>query len=198
MALLYNTYTWGGHNWGKPAASGNNISYLAAMDDRISLLSDLHHYANKQQRVITGASGETLLWTDKYIYPLFMKPIMVLDGTIFGQLRYGLKRQSGSGTLSLSKIEITLKKIDNNGNETNLANTHTLSSIGWETDSISAIYKSFLFFFHVENQELKMLTNRIMFEVKPYGTVSGGDTVAHFFRSSNINTNEQSMIIPVV
>lgn len=200
MALKYDSYTWGGIDWGEPAAVGNNINYLTAMDDRISFLSDTHCYASRYQRQLQEPQAETVLWTDKYIYPLFLKPIMVLDGTVFGQLRYGLAIvPEGTGTITLTKMEITLKKIDSSGNETDLASTHTISP-AWAHTTTTITYASFPFFFHVEDQKVNMQTNRLLFEVKPYGstTLDSGGMVGNFYRATAINTNEQSMILPVV
>lgn len=200
LTLQYDAYTFGGIDWGFGQDLVNYMNNLIMFDARLTLNADAAINKEILVRVLTGVEAEQLLWTDKFIYPFFIKPMIIVDGVILGQLRYGMEvLELGGTSMELTYINIFLKKIDTNGNETTLGTTTIRPNRLIWTSQICIQYTTYPFFFYVSNKEIDMTKERILLVTEIYGrsNLAGGQD-GRFLRMCDVNTTEQNVIIPIV
>ena len=185
----YTVYSFGGTDW-----------TLILIDNSITLNSYTEYtYKETISSPGSGANNEAVLITDKFLFPHIIKPVAIVDGTLFGQLKYGMyiNQCYADKNIKLTKIEVTLKKIDSDGNETDLASTHTVNANWNETECVEEHIASFLFFFHITDKKIQS-DERLLLEVKPYGESVLGAGGGHYYRYALKNSDDQSIDIPIV
>ena len=190
LRLLDPTYTWAGE--------GRTCIFV---EDSITLLSSLHYreYIHHTSGSIPGT--ETLILTDEIIFPNIVKPIAIIDGTVRGQLKYKYyidpDISTPSGKLWITKIVITLFKVDSDNNETEI--TSYTVQIDVYTEATTEQELAFLYFFHVNNEKL-LSTERLMMKFALYGkhTDKTNTPYGHYYSMATINTDERSIDIPIV
>lgn len=168
-------------------------------------------YTTDEEEIFIGGNftetSETLILTLRYIYPLILKPIAVIDGTVKGSTKIGLRMYGGDddGYVFLTKIIVSLLKIDQNANETVLGTVTQdfkpgfgawISTIG--TDSSTTVWHAFPFFFDVKNEKIDY-NDRLILEIKPYG-ITGGLTTDHarFYIAAAVEADNQYIDVPIV
>jgi len=160
-----------------------------------------------EKRVYWGSLGtsETLITTERFIYPLILKPIAVIDGTVRGSTKIGLRMTLGNddGSVWLTKLIVSLIKIDQNANETVLGTVTqdfktvaAPSTIG--TDSSENVWHAFPYFFDVKNEKLDY-NDRLILEIKPYGLVLDLTTDnVRFYFAAEVDEDNQYVDVPIV
>lgn len=176
LYFKYNIYNFGGNDYAK-----------ALMDFTLDS-SDTYYYTYTENT--STAVSEELIREDIYIYPLHIKAVAILDGTIKGRIKYAI----GWGA-KITKFIIKISKINSDGDETTLKE-HTQDINVTETTADYVNY-SFPYFFNIENKEIKS-DERILLSVKVYGYDTNGGTCAYFKKIYAIGTDNQLIDIPVV
>lgn len=185
-SFKYTIYEWASQNWTQ-----------VFLDNRYTLQSEAQIYdSDTVVHKSPGSSGtDELVHTDKFLYPLILKPIMVLDGTIFGNLRYLIYITTGTGSFTFTKIEIKLKSVDSSNNETDLTDVFTINC-NWAATTTQTT-KDYPFFLSIHNK--KVATNeRLILETKLYATWNLTDIGAYIDRWCDKNTDHHSIEIPIV
>lgn len=150
------------------------------------------------------AATETLITTERFIYPLILKPIAVIDGTVKGSTKIGLKKftDTDDGYVILSKLIVSLIKIDQDANETVLGTVTQTFFIDpvWtiNTDSTTIVWHAFPYFFDVKNEKINF-NDRLILEIKPYGfTINLTEDHARFYMAAAVEADNQYIDVPIV
>lgn len=182
-------YNWGGVDW-----------YTLFYDPRYTIASTV--WTRDGLNIIHGAdSSGSGTYTDKFLYPLVLKPKMVLDGTIFGNRRYAIKIYHNSAVdpyyMRLDKIEIQLKALNYDTTERNLTDLVTVNT-NWEVSDTSSTSAAFPFFMSINNE--KITTNeRLLLETKIYCSwVIGMNDDVYIARRTHKNTEDVMINIPLI
>lgn len=168
---------------------------------------DAMHTTDDEEVWIGGnftATSETLIATLRYIYPLILKPIAVIDGTVKGSTKIGLRMFTAGddGYVWLTKLTVSLLKIDQNANETVLGTvTQDFEVVpDWYIGASGStiVWHAFPFFFDVKNEKIDY-NDRLILEIKPYGkTVDITTDHARFYVAAAVEADNQYVDVPIV
>lgn len=160
--------------------------------------------ASHSETLLEGLPGCT--W--KYLYPNVIKPIMIIDGTVRGAVKFGFEilGTTGSWEAWTTKLEIFLKEIDSDGNEIIIGSTtqdYKPGFLGWVSilgteSSVEKIF-SLPFFFDVNNYKL-IGTSRLEYIINLYGQMTNNLLTEwgrwHLYDA--VNTDNTFIDIPIV
>lgn len=180
--------------------------YKILFDAGFSL--DATHTTDQTENWVGGEFEEiteSLITTERFIYPLVIKPIAVIDGTVKGSTKIGLKSFGAACEAWLTKMIVSLIKIDSDANETVLGTVTQdfkpgfgdwPSKIGNET--VTIIWVAFPYFFDVRNKKIDY-DDRLVLEIKPYGIITnlGADHGRYYFDAA-VDEDNQYIDIPIV
>lgn len=151
-------------------------------------------------------TSESLITTERFIFPLIYKPLAIIDGTVRGSSKIGFESYGGVCEVWLTKIIFSLIKIDSDANETVLGTVtqefpdesvlELPSTIGNDTTTI--VWHAFPYFFDVKNQKIDY-NGRLILEIKPYGIITNlGADHGRFYFAAAVDADNQYIDIPMV
>lgn len=174
-------YTFGGSNW-------QYFLYDYTLD------ADNTPYTQEILVGTTTSVTQVNIGNKKFIYPLPIKHVTVIDGVIRGFVKVKFKTDNASYKAYLEKIAITVIAIDTDGSERTIKR-HAIS-VSLDTISITGDTKSIPFFFDIANEELQY-NERIIIQITLYGKVASGGTGTYYL-NCEINKEDLLVIIPIV
>ncbi|GAI21836.1 unnamed protein product [marine sediment metagenome] len=174
-------YTFGGLNW-------QRFLYDYTLD------ADNTPYTQEILVGTTTSVTQVNIGNKKFIYPLPIKHVTVIDGVMRGFVKIKFKTDNASYKAYLEKIAIAVKAVDSDGTERTIE-THSIS-VSLDTISTTGETKSIPFFFDIENQELQY-NERIVIQITLYGKVASGGTGTYYL-NCEINKEDLLVIVPIV